>query len=80
MEQSRAQAQIDLILSIGERIEQLRTAGMPVLTDTIAHHFIELLERLSARSGVRSFLPKDTNNVLQGARGMIGKESDKEGE
>lgn len=72
VEQARAQAQIDIILAVGEQIEQLRVAGAPVRMDAIAHYFIGVLEGLATRSGMRHLLPGDTGDILQRARGAIG--------
>jgi len=71
VEQARAQAQIDIIMAISERMEQLRSAGV----DGVARHFIEVLERLIERSTLSRFLPRDTDAVLRGARGMLGAKS-----
>jgi len=70
VEQARAQAQVDLILSVGTRLEQLRVSG----SDAIARHFIDVLRELSERSALRKLLPGDTSDVLQRAsRGIKGK-------
>jgi len=68
VEQARAQAQIDIILAISERIEQLRATG----ADGIARHFIGILEGLAEKTALRQLLPRDTNNVIRRARGMVG--------
>ncbi|MEA3340891.1 MAG: SPFH domain-containing protein, partial [Chloroflexota bacterium] len=64
VEQARAQAQIDIILSISEQMEQLRGAG----ADAIARHFIEVLEDLIEKSTLGRLPSQGTNNVIQRAR------------
>jgi hypothetical protein len=73
VEQARVQAQVDIILAVGERIERLRTAGAPIPMDAIARYFIELLEELAGRSALRQLLPGDMDRVMQRARGVAGK-------
>jgi len=74
VEQARAQAQIDIILAIGKRLERLRVAGTPVPMDTVARYFIEVLETLAEKSALHQLLPGDTGDVIQRARRTIGKE------
>lgn len=71
VEQARAQAQIDLILAIGKQIERLQVVGAPIPMDAVACYFIEVLEKLAGRPALRQFLPIDTGNILQRARGAI---------
>jgi len=68
IEQARAQAQVDVIVDIGKRIEALRGDGAPVPMDRVAGHFIEILERLAREQSTRRFLPKDTDTVIERAR------------
>ncbi|MDY7076442.1 MAG: SPFH domain-containing protein [Chloroflexota bacterium] len=72
VEQARAQAQIDIILAIGKRIEQLRATGDPVPLDAILLYFVEVLEDLAGKAALRRLLPGDTGNIIQLARGVIG--------
>ncbi|HET90704.1 MAG TPA: hypothetical protein ENN99_08205 [Chloroflexi bacterium] len=74
VEQARAQAQIDVILSIGEQIEQLRAAG----ADGIVGYFIDLLENLSNRSQVRGLIPGETGRLVRRLRGVDGIEMGEE--
>ncbi|RLC83949.1 MAG: hypothetical protein DRJ03_15595 [Chloroflexi bacterium] len=71
VEQARAQAQIDIILAISERMEQLRGAGV----DAIAGHFIEILQDLAEKATLSRFLPQGTGNVIQSARKQMGTDS-----
>ncbi len=68
VEQARAQAQIDIILSIGERIEELRAGGADVIVD----YFVGLLENLSNRSQIRGLIPGETGRFVRGLRGTDG--------
>lgn len=61
VEQARAQAQIDLVLAIGKRLEQLRELGMY----GIANYFIMVLEELANKPTLRNLLPRDVAQVLQ---------------
>jgi len=81
VEQARAQAQIDIILSIGKRIESLRSSGAPVPMDAVVLYFVEVLEQLADRPALRKLLPRDTGNIIQLARGTVGRgPADEEGE
>jgi hypothetical protein len=73
VEQARAQAQIDIVLGIGKRLEQLRAAGAPAPLDAIVLYFIEMLEELAGKSALRKLLPGDMDTIMQRARGAIGK-------
>jgi hypothetical protein len=72
VEQARAQAQIDIIVDIGKRIEQLRTAGDHVPMDTVAHYFVGVMEELAGKPALRRFLLEDTDSIIQRARRIIG--------
>jgi len=71
VEQARAQAQIDIILAVGKRLEELRATGAPVPLDAIVLYFIEVLEELAGKSALRKLLPGDMDNIIQRARGVI---------
>jgi len=73
VEQARAQAQIDIILAVGRRLERLRAAGGPVPLDAIVLYFVEVLEELAGRSALRKLLPGDMDTIIQRARGAIGR-------
>ncbi len=70
VEQARAQAQIDIILAISERMEQLRSDGV----DAVARRFIKVIEEMIERSTLGQFLPRDTGNLMRRARRMVGPE------
>ena len=70
IEQARAQAQVDIVVAVGERIEQLRIAG----ADAIARNFIEVLTELSGSSALRRLLPRGTSDVLRRASGGFRRE------
>ncbi|MCP4539595.1 MAG: hypothetical protein GY832_20865 [Chloroflexi bacterium] len=71
VERARAQAQIDVIVDIGKRLDQWRTAGGSVPTDAIAQYFIGTLEKFIGISALRHFLPDDTNAIIENARGRL---------
>ncbi len=73
VEQARAQAQIDIVLAVGRRLERLRAAGGPVPLDAIVLYFVEVLEELAGRSALRKLLPGDMDTIIQRARGAIGR-------
>lgn len=64
VEQARAQAQVDIILNVGNRIEGLREIG----ADGFARYFIEILEELVKSSTLRRLLPRDTEDILERTR------------
>ncbi len=68
IEHARAQAQIDVIVDIGKRIEALRGDGAPVPMDRVVGYFIVTLERLVGKQATRRFLPGDVDEVLGLAR------------
>ena len=72
VEKARAQAQIDLILTVGKRLELLRVAEEGVRMDTFARYFIEVLEGLAGRPALQRFLPRETASTIQRARKIIG--------
>jgi hypothetical protein len=72
VEKARAEAQIDLIMTVGRRLEQLRVADEGVRMDTFARYFIEVLEGLASRPALQRFLPRETANTIQRARRIIG--------
>jgi hypothetical protein len=72
VEKARAEAQIDLILTVGKRLEQLRVAEEGVRMDTFARYFIEVLEGLASRPALQRFLPRETTSTIQRARRIIG--------
>jgi hypothetical protein len=76
VERARAQAQVDVIMSIGKRIEGLRKVGDPVPLDAIVLYFLEVLEELSGKSELRRLLPGDTDTIIKRARGTIGPPTD----
>jgi hypothetical protein len=71
VERARAQAQVDLILKIGQQIEEFRSAEGTVPMDAIAAFFIETLEGLTGGQAPRQFLPTDTDTVIQRAYGAV---------
>lgn len=68
VERARAQAQIDLILAIGKRLEQMRNLNM----DGIVFYFVSVLEELANRPTLRRLLPHDTDQVLKEALRAVG--------
>jgi hypothetical protein len=72
VEQSRAQAQVDIILNIGKRIEELRVSGAPVPMDVVVRYFVEVLEELAGRPSLRKLLPQDTSEIIQRAQRALG--------
>ena len=71
VEQARAQAQIDVILIISERMEQLRSTGDPVPMNEMVSYFIEVLEKLARESRLRQFLPTGMDDVMRRARNAL---------
>jgi hypothetical protein len=71
VEQARAQAQIDVILTISERMEQLRSTGDPVPMNEMVSYFIEILEKLARESRLRQFLPTGMDDVMRRARNAM---------
>ena len=71
VEQARAQAQIDIVLDIGKRLEEWRTASDSIKTDAIARYFIGVLEKFVGISALRQFLPEDTIDLLKNARNRL---------
>jgi hypothetical protein len=71
VEQARAQAQIDVILTISERMEQLRSTGDPVPMNEMVSYFIEILEKLARESRLRQFLPTGMDDVMRRARNAL---------
>lgn len=69
IEHARAQAQVDVIVDIGKRIEALRSDGGPVPMDRVAEYFINFLEDLVSRRSVRRLLPGDIDDIIGGAKG-----------
>ncbi|HDQ72954.1 MAG TPA: hypothetical protein ENN19_12800 [Chloroflexi bacterium] len=76
VEEARARAQIDVIVSIGNQIKKLRDAGDSVPMGEVARYFIRVLEGLAGRPGVQLHLPKDTEEVLRKAEHVVS-ESEK---
>lgn len=72
VEQSRAQAQVDIVLDIGKRLSKLRDAGDPLPMDQIARYFIEILETMVGRPELYRYLPAGTGQTVQSARRVIG--------
>jgi hypothetical protein len=72
VEKARAQAQIDLILTVGKRLEKLRVSEEGVRMDTFARYFVEVLEGLAGRPALQRFLPRETATTIQRARRIIG--------
>lgn len=68
VERARAQAQIDVIVDIGTRLDEWRTTGGPVPFDAIALYFVGVLERFAGMSALRRFLPEDTNTLIENMR------------
>ena len=65
IEQARAQTQIDFILDIGKRFEELRTADDVVPLKDFVLYFIKVLEKLARMPTLRPFLPEDTDSLIQ---------------
>jgi hypothetical protein len=74
VEHARAQAQVDVIVDIGERIEALRSDGGPVPMDRVAGYFIGVLEKVAREQTTRRLLPRDIDDVIGRARDTIGME------
>ena len=71
MAQARAQAQIDVILTISERMEQLRNAGDPVPMNEMVSYFLDILEKLARESRLRQVLPTGMDDVMRRARNAM---------
>ena len=72
VEQARAQAQVDVIVDIGKRLDALRDDDGLVRMDDVALGCIKVLEGLAQRAAKHGMLPPgDTENVAQGVRGKI---------
>ena len=71
VETARAQAQIDVIMTIGKRIDHLRSTGTPVSMDAVARYFIEVLEEWAGKPALRRLLPRDMNAVIQQAHRAV---------
>lgn len=72
IEHARAQAQIDVIVDIGKRIEALQSDGTSVPMDRMAGLLIEILERLAGGQARRQYLPGDIDDVIQQAKQTKG--------
>jgi hypothetical protein len=70
VEQARAQAQTDIIMSIGKRIAQMRDVGEAARLDAILKYFIEVLEQLAGRKELRQLLPSDMDSIIQSLHGV----------
>jgi hypothetical protein len=71
VETARAQAQIDVITTIGKRIDHLRSAGTPVSMDAVARYFIQVLEELAGKPALRELLPGDMNAIIRQANRAV---------
>lgn len=68
--QSRAQAVVDVILGIVERLDQLRDDKEAVRMDVVARYFIEIIEGFAGASPLRRFLSRDNDQYnAVGAQG-----------
>jgi len=70
VEQARAQAQTDIIVSIGKRIAQMRNVGEATRLDAILKYFIEVLEQLADRKELQQLLPSDMDSILKNLHGV----------
>jgi regulator of protease activity HflC (stomatin/prohibitin superfamily) len=68
VERARAQAQTDIILSIGNRMKQIRDGGGDERLDAVLSYFTEVLEQLSGRKELRQLLPRDMDAILEALR------------
>lgn len=69
IEEARARAQNDIVLTIGKRIEQLRADSDDVPMDAVLLYFVEILEELVGKSDLRRLLPGDTDSIIRRMRG-----------
>jgi len=69
IEEARARAQNDVVLTIGKRIEQLRADSDAVPMDAVLLYFVEVLEELVGKPDLRSLLPGDTDSIIRRMRG-----------
>ena len=60
IEQARAEAQADLILTLGERLVELDRPGVGVKPEEILLQFLGMLEEMAMRPALRRFIPGDT--------------------
>lgn len=67
VEQARAQAQVEIIMEIGDRIQQLRGVGI----EELAIRLIEILEGQIRSAAVRQFLPEDALRIVGMARSRV---------
>ncbi len=72
IEKARAKAQVDVILSVGEQIEKLRTGEGPISMKAVARYFIDTTAELAGKPALQRFIPGDTDSVIQRARSAIG--------
>jgi len=79
VERARAQTQIDTILALSKRLEELRTTGGPVPLDRIVLYFVEELEEWTGKPGLRELLPEDANRIIGRARRVTGIGSQRRG-
>jgi regulator of protease activity HflC (stomatin/prohibitin superfamily) len=68
VERARAQAQTDIILSIGNRMRKVRDGGGDERLDAVLSYFTEVLEQLSGRKELRQLLPRDMDTILEKLR------------
>jgi hypothetical protein len=71
VETARAQAQIDVITTIGKRIDHLRSTGTPISMDAVARYFIQVLEELAGKPALRELLPGDMNAIIRQANRAV---------
>jgi hypothetical protein len=81
IEQARAQAQVDVILNIGRRLERLQSFHSPVSMDDLAGEIIGILENLVHQARMRRSLNRDMEDIFYRVQGglRIGGQSDAEG-
>lgn len=65
IEQARAEAQANLILTLGERLAELERPGAPIPPHRIITQFLQILEEMTQQPMLRRYLPRETPEELR---------------
>ncbi len=65
IEQARAEAQANLILTLGERLAELDRSDAPVSPDKVIDHFLQVLGGMVQQPMIRRYLPRETPDDLR---------------
>jgi len=69
IEQARAEAQANLILTLGERLAELDRSDSPVSPEDVIREFLRVLEEMAQQPMMRRYLPRE---MAEEARRLIG--------